>query len=158
MAVSCSADRIGRTCCVLHAARAFSPCAWRVHVVACVCYCSAVQCVTVCVAVCCSVLQCVAVCCGERQCVAVSCSADRIRRACCVPLARCHPAPGGVRMWCCVYVVVVCVLLQCVAVVVASCCSVLQNAVVCCREMQCVAVSGSELQRRRFSVCVLCAL
>ena len=83
---------------------------------------------SVCVAVCCSVLQCVAVCCSVLQCVAVVLQSVAVR----VGLCQCQ------YMFCvrlCLSssvlqrVAVRCNVLQCVAV----CCSVLQCVAACCR-------------------------
>jgi len=79
---------------------------------------------TLCLAVCCSVLQCVAVCCSVLQCVAVCCSVLQCFKhggACAA--GKCVVAGYAVAGY-----VVCCSVLQCVAV----CCSVLQCAAVCC--------------------------
>jgi len=58
--------------------------------VVCVTLCVAVCCsVLLCVAVCCSVLQCVAVCCSVMQCVAVFCSVLSEIRGCQVRVCVC---------------------------------------------------------------------
>jgi len=71
---------------------------------------SAMQCVTVNVAECCSVLQCVAVCCSVLQCVAVvycsvsQCSVEGMRcteRVCCDDISR-HPGFDFMRV--CVHI------------------------------------------------------
>jgi len=86
------------------------------------------QCVAMCVAACCSVLQC-----GVAHIV----GASHARQAA-APCVRC------VAVWC--------IELQCVAVCysatqcVAGCCSVLQCAAVCCSVLRCVAVCCSVIE------------
>jgi len=114
------------------------------------------QCVVVCVAVCCSVLQCrqvpaskdtrespsplgcwsvlecVGVCCSVLQCVALCCSGVQCGAV------RCSASQWGA-VWCSA--------LQCGAV----CCSALQCGAVCCSALQCGAVCCSVLRVRGYT-------
>ena len=100
-------------------------CSWRAHST------------SLCVAVCCSVLQCVAVCCILLHCFALCCNmlqrvAGRSKLKSRLLLAK-NSFSISLR----------CRVLQCVA----ACCSVLQRVALCCSVMSCAAGYCSDIQR-----------